>query len=122
MPSEMEQEGLPPPLEETPEEKKNREERLLEYCESEIQWDSDRNVNYKRMSPEGITAALAWLMTKSVRRQEGVLAATSACIHRQEEINKAIKSDACWTKWLTLGVFILTAAVVALTVALLVKG
>jgi hypothetical protein len=46
----------------------------------------------------------------------------SQSVKRQEEINKAIKSDACWTKWLTCGVFILTAAVVALTIALLVKG
>jgi hypothetical protein len=107
----------------------SKEEKLMQYLESEIVIDADRNVQHKRMSPEGCTVAAVWLIGKSVKRQEGVLSATSACIQRQEAINKDILQESKdvkrLTKWvvgLTVAVVVLTAAVVGLTIVLVAKG
>ena len=62
------------------------------------------------------------LVSRSTERQEGVLSEMSACIQQQEALNKEILKESKTVRWLTWGVFILTAAVVGLTIALLVKG
>lgn len=104
------------------EEDLSKEERLLKYIESEIIFDADKSNWYKRMSAGGCAFASTWLVGKSVKRQEGVLAELSACVHRQEEINAAILEESVAVKRLTWGVLILTAAVVGLTIALLFRG
>lgn len=86
----------------------SKEDRLMRYLESEIVLDPDRAQEHKRMSAEGCAAAAAWLIAKTVKRQE--------------EINKAILLESVAVKRLTWGVFILTAAVVGLTIVLVVKG
>jgi hypothetical protein len=71
---------------------------------------------------EVIVGCASVLMSRSIQRQERSTAEMSACIQRQEEINRAILSESKAVKRLTWGVVILTAAVVGLTVYIIVKG
>ena len=96
----------------------SKEDRLLQYLESEI-GEADRSKPYTRMSPEGCAFAGAWLIAKSAKRQEGVLAEISAYIKEQKEISTGILSESKLLRRLTKVLIWLTLILVALTLILI---
>jgi hypothetical protein len=75
----------------------------------------------KVLNPQIALFYILHLVGKSTERQEKVLSETSACIQRQEVIAKNLLKESKRVTWLTLGVFVLTAAVLGLTAVLVLR-
>jgi len=100
------------------------QERLEKVLEQGLRNTGDKGGVVGFISPSVACATFfcSVLIGRGVERQERVLTQAAACIQRQEELAKNLLKESKKVTWLTFGVFVLTVAVVGLTIALLIKG